>query len=293
MADKRPINVHTMLRHCDVGLALKCFNSLIKFSCQPLSMVIHDDGSLTRDDSKLLSDELPGSKIIFKQEADAIMEAVLKPYPNAYKFRQDDIFSLKLLDIPLMEKDDIAYCDCDIMFFRPFDQLFSWPDEKTSAIFMMDPFDECYSIRPWHLLGQGALKLSSSVNVGLIFFRKRAYDLDYVEWFLEKKEFRKIPIARWVEPTCWVALGYRSGTRLWDPQQIVLMRKNSRITDETVAAHLVAMYRKKFDYIIAQPPQSQREIVPVVLRTIQPRDCTAWRLTHAQLRRKARNIFLD
>jgi hypothetical protein len=127
------------------------FSSLLKLSIQPLKIVFHDDGSLTSEDIQQLS-HLPNTKVIERAEADERMNILLKEYPHSYNIRYEHPMFIKLLDTALLSEGDFAYCDTDILFFRPFDRLFSWPDQYTSAIFMMD-YLEAYSLFSWHLLG--------------------------------------------------------------------------------------------------------------------------------------------
>jgi hypothetical protein len=265
-----PITVNALICHRDVNQALICLGSLLKFSAQPLHMLIHDDGSLTPEDIEKLLDGLKGPTIISRPEADTQMEELLKNHPNCYKYRREHVYGLKLLDVALLSPSDFAYCDSDILFFRPFDGLFRFPHPDISAIFMRD-YAEAYSMLPWALLGINKPKLASKVNAGLIFFRKSAYDLDFLDWFLGQEQFRyKV---NWLEQTSWAALGHRAGCHQWNTEQIVLIRPWSYLTDRLVAGHFVGEVRHRLNEFHVLSEQTLDAGEPISVETFSPPDC--------------------
>jgi lipopolysaccharide biosynthesis glycosyltransferase len=205
MKSKSYTNVHSLLCHRDVEMALTCLGSLLRFSLEPIQMVIHDDGSLTCEDKSRLLNELKYTKIVSRNEADELMNQQLYNYPNCRRYRTDSVFGLKMLDIPLMSQENIAYCDSDILFLRPFRELFYISDPTVSALFMQDT-QEPYSLSFKGMIKSGS-KLASRVNAGLIFIRKGTYDLDFAEWFLNAEEFKFIPY--FTEQTFWAAFGQK------------------------------------------------------------------------------------
>jgi hypothetical protein len=281
------ITVHGLVCHEHVNMAYASFSSLLKFSVQPLQMLIHDDGSLTVEDIEKLSN-LTNTTVLSRPEADERMNPLLKNHPNCYKIRYEHPMFLKLLDTALLSQGDIAYCDTDVFFFQPFDGLFHWSEANTSAIFMKD-YLEAYSIFPWHLLGANKLKLPSKVNAGLMFVRKSAYDLDFIEWFLGKREYRSKPVHK-MEQTCWAALGYRIGCRLWHPEQVVLMRPDTTLTKQLVAGHFVKEIRYRLDEFIPQTQLDLQDASPTTVKTISSEDCDILGLAQNHLKRQANRI---
>ncbi|WP_013334345.1 hypothetical protein [Gloeothece verrucosa] len=280
------LNIHSLLCHQHLEMGLLCLGSLLKFSSLPLQLIIHDDGSLTSEDIEKLKKGLKDVKIVLRAEADELTNQLLKRHPNCYKFRYENVLGLKLLDIPLFSQGDIAYCDSDVLFFRPFDGMFCWPNSETSALFMMD-YQQAYSIRPWHLLGINNLRIPSKVNTGIMFIRNKAYDLDFIEWILGndrlKQIFRKIP--GWAEQTCWAALGFKVGCRLWHPQQIAMIHPGINLTDHLVAGHFISTYRfllKNF----SSNASIQANSNAVKVNTIQTEKCSILKLGLSQLNRK-------
>jgi hypothetical protein len=279
--------VHGLVCHGHVDMAYINFSSLLKYSVQPIKLVIHDDGSLTEQDkAKLIC--LQGAEVLSRPEADELMNPLLKKYPNCYKIRYEHPMFLKLLDIALLSSDDFGYCDTDVLFFRPFQGLFQWPDAKTSAIFMQD-YIEAYSVFPWHLIGTKKLSLPSKVNAGLMFVRKSAYDLDFVEWFLGQRTFRSKPIHK-MEQTCWAALGYRIGCRLWNPDQIVLMRTDTTLTEGMVAGHFVKEVRHCLKNFLLIDDTNIRTSQPILVDTIPAGDCDILNLAENHIKRQSNRI---
>jgi hypothetical protein len=245
MPDKR--SVRTLIGHKQVRVGLRCLASLLRFSSDPIGLVIHDDGTLTTEDRDTLVGDLPGSAIVSREEADAAVQPLLERYPKCRAYREGHPLALKLLDIPLLTAQELAYCDSDILFLRRFTRMFEWAGDGASAIFMRDA-QEAYSLRPWHIFPFGKIRVPGHINSGLIFYQTAKYDLDFVEWFLGRPElagvFRKRP--HWIEQTCWATLGWRAGCRVWSSAQLMIANpKMSGLSRDTVGIHFVAAYRGK------------------------------------------------
>lgn len=239
--------VRTLIGHKQVEVGLRCLGSLLRFSAEPTSLIIHDDGTLTVEDHETLFSDLPGSTIISRAEADAIVQPQLRQYPECRAYRERHPLALKLLDIPLLAQEELAYCDSDILFLKRFTGMFEWAGDDASAIFMRDA-QEAYSLRPWHISPFGKIRVPGHINSGLIFYRTSKFDLDFVEWFLARPElagvFSKRP--HWIEQTCWATLGWRAGCRVWSPVQLMIANpKMNGLSRDTVGIHFVAAYRGK------------------------------------------------
>jgi hypothetical protein len=237
--------VQTLMGHPHVEVGIQCLGSLIHYAAEPLSLIIHDDGTLTDDDQATLTSALPSVSVLPKAKADSMVLPLLEHYPNCAEYRRHHPLALKLLDMVLIGEGELAYCDSDILFLKRFKDLFSWPGAKITALFMADS-QEAYSLYPWHAWPLGAISLPHKINTGLIFFRREKFDLDYVEWLLGRPELSHVFGKRkhWIEQTCWAAIGWRAGCHVWNPRQLILADSNmSRLSDETVGIHFVAAYR--------------------------------------------------
>lgn len=234
--------VSSLIGHRDVGTGLLCLGSLAKHSREPVRFQLHDDGSLTENDREQLLNELPIHAIISRRQADAIASERLSRHPHCARYRQRYVYGLKLFDTPfLAPKDDLAFCDTDIFFLRPFRDLFSWPDEQTGCLMMQD-FQNAFAFRPWHLM-QPQIKVPARLNCGLFFFRRDNYDLDFLEWLLGHYEPLFDARYHWTEQTCWAALAWRCQGRFWKEKQVRVIRNEGSLTDDLVAAHFVTPVR--------------------------------------------------
>jgi hypothetical protein len=277
--------VRTLIGHRQLEVGLKCLPSLLRNSQEVISLVIHDDGSLTVEDCRQLRAALPGSTILLRDEADAILAPLLQRCPRSRAFRQANPLGLKLIDVSLLHSEDVAYCDSDILFLRPFERLFGWPREETNAIFMQDTQD-AYALKPWHIYPLGRIRIPRRINAGLIFFRRSFYDLDFIEWMLGEATLRAVFEKRphWVEQTCWAALGWRVGCNVWSPSQLMIANKAMKgLCRDTVGIHFVASYRSKLQDFLGQRFQER----PAVIESHPARLTSPLNILVEGLRRKA------
>jgi hypothetical protein len=227
-----------------------------------MTLLIHDDGTLNHEDCDKLVTALPGATIVSRNEADARIEPLLARYHKCRKYRQQHPLGLKLIDMALLETDELAYCDSDILFLKPYAELFKWPDDTTAAIFMQD-IQDAYSLHPWHIYPFSKIRLPQKINSGLIFFRTSVYDLEFIEWLLGQKRLEKVfkKRAHWIEQTCWAALGWRVGCSVWSARQFIIATPNMEaLSDETIGIHFVAACRGKLqDFPTQRDCRADRE----------------------------------
>lgn len=275
--------VATLLGHAHVEMALACLGSLLRYSAEPLSLRVHDDGTLTGEDRGRLTSLASGlgdPQFVSRAEADARVETVLAGRPALRAFRGSNPLALKLIDVPLMAGDGLAYCDSDVLFLRPFSRLFAFPGPETGAVFMSDR-QNAYSVRSWHLLPNGRLRLPCRVNSGVLLFRTRFYDPDLLEWYFARPEFQFAPV--WAEQTAWALLGQQAGCRLWDPDLVRLPGGDD--PGEAVALHFVSPLRSLLGPVLERSPDRTGE-PPVTVGTVAARRCHVWDLAWTEARRR-------
>jgi hypothetical protein len=245
------LNVHTLTCHAHVDLAITCIGSLLRHSADSFSIIIHEDGSLTPDDHARLDAALNHPQIIARRDADARMHELLRPFPALQRFRASNLFALKLLDIALLHDDPlIAYCDCDILFLKPFRNLYHIPPGAGGI--MMHDYESAYSIRSWHLLMHPSLRLAKDANAGLLCLHRSSLDLPLLERFVS------LPCSSaktyFTEQTSWALLAHAKKFHLFDPRQISFPA--IPIPEHAVAFHVVGGCRSMMPGILAQPPAS-------------------------------------
>ncbi len=280
--------VRTLLCHRDVNLAIQCLDSVLQLSEDPVTLVIHEDGSLTKDDQEKMSDKLPGIRFIRRSDADLVMMEKLRAHPHARTFREKSVWGLKLLDVVLAEPGHCFYLDGDIRFFRPFRGLFTGGATQGRCVFLRDNVWQAYSIRPWHLLDRRKLRVGSGINTGLTLCDPAVYDLDFVDWFLAQPDWRVIPA--WTEPTCWAALAIRVGGSCVSPKQMVNLYPRARITSETVGGHFLSSYRDEWSDLLIAPFRRDSPTLSVQMEPLAPLHSLG--LLCNQAKRKMQNTFL-
>lgn len=284
-------DVRCLLGHKHVELTVTCLGSLLRHSRDAVALYLHDDGSLTDEDVQRLTSALAGAIIVRRPEADARMAEVLRRFPHSAKFRLRSAFGLKLLDtVHLSAGDTFAYCDSDILFFRPFRNFYALPD-ACDSVFMAD-HDDAYSVRSWGLLASRDLRLAQRINSGLIALRRTSYDPDRIEWYLSQPAHHAKPY--FVEQTCWSMVAMATRGRTWSMKQVVMAHPGMTINEDVVAVHFVGMHRALLPQYLS-PSQATTNSSPVEsFPTDAVRRCTsarlAWVETNRVLERLAKRL---
>jgi hypothetical protein len=254
-----------------LSTTLLCLPTLVRYSADPLTIIVHEDGSLSSKSRELLQAAVPGVEFVNRRDADDAVNGSLARYPNCRAARDSNIMFLKMFDVALLEPGDLAYCDSDILFLRPFQNLFPDCTPGPAALFMTDS-RHGYAVRPWQLSPLGKIRLAGHSNAGLMRIKKGFLDLDYVEWLLKRLSLSSAWARRkyWHEQTCWAALGGRAGCALWDRNQIVMATRDMRgFSNESVAIHFVSTYRNHLQSYL--PRSSPEDVPPVLIRSRQAR----------------------
>ncbi|MEA2602415.1 MAG: hypothetical protein QOF89_3407 [Acidobacteriota bacterium] len=282
-----PLRVTSIVGHRQVEMAVLCLGSLLRHSAEELALRLHDDGSLTMEDRERLAGALRDPEVVSRAEADERTGDFLARHPALRAFRRGNVMALKLIDAMLFAGDELAYCDSDILFLRPFSGLYPLGETLAGAMFMSDR-QNAYSIRSWHLLRYPGLRLPRRLNAGLTAFRAAGFDLDLLEWYVSRPKFQFSPV--WMEQTAWGLLAGRVGCRLWDPRRIRLPEPGEvEAPEEVVALHFVSPLRDLLPRILEWAPDRTGE-TPVALETVPARRCRSWDLAWTELRRRAARI---
>ena len=271
--------VASLLGHRYVDLAILCLGSLLKSSAEPLALRLHDDGSLTPEDCERLAEALGEPEMVPRPEGDERTADVLARRPALAAFRRSNPLALKLIDAVLYSGEELAYCDTDVLFLRPFSGLF--PAEAPAAVFMSDR-QNAYSVRSWHLALHRRLRLARRVNSGVIRFPTAAWDPDLLEWYFARPEFGFAPV--WSEQTAWSLLGWRAGCRLWDPRLIRFPEPGEGMLEEAVALHFVSPLRDLLPGFLEWVADRTSE-PPVTIGTVPTCRCRSWDLAWSEARR--------
>jgi hypothetical protein len=227
--------VHTLICHRDLAMAAHNLLTLKRNSTNPVRFLLHDDGTLTEADADCLRVRLGEVDILWRREADQMAGKFLAAHPKCLAFRRSNVFGLKLFDITFNGEPQIAYCDADVVFFRPFEELFQIPDQW-SAVFMRDIYSGV-ACSPQDLWSNPKLLFPKRANAGLMCIRSGLLDLEFVEWLLGLELLHFRTAASWIEQMCWGALAARKTFGFYDPKQIVMVSNRTHFSQKMVAGH--------------------------------------------------------
>lgn len=267
-ADAPVIYVHSMIGHGTMAVTKKCLPTLARYSQERVQIIVHDDGSLTQEDCEQLRDLLPVHSIILREQSDADARTFLRNHPKCLLFRETTVFGMKLFDPAFYEpSENIAYCDSDIFFMRPFTGLFTMPSSDTRAVFMKDVWDG-YALSPQRVQPLGKLDLPGCANAGLMLVAKHCVNLDRIETLLSddilQRDFAQTPL--WSEQTTYAILAGSAGSLNFDAEQILMAQEglDTLVSDRCVGIHFVSTYRHLLDsYIKNGLARSESAPVPI------------------------------
>jgi hypothetical protein len=280
-----PVVVCSLLGKRQVELALTCLRSLKSLSAEPIHLRLHDDGTLEPSDRERLARDLGSPTFVLRTEADDRIASWLANYPALAAARRANPYLLKLLDIvALSHHDTVAYCDADVYFLRPFTGLFDFPSDEIGACFMQDS-GYAYTLRPWQA-ARYWLHLPLLANSGLIYFRKRHFDLDLLEWFFSHPEFHIMPV--WSEQTAWALMGARAGCWLYDDEQISVPLPQGSLPKDRIALHFVKPARERLREVVCDPSPRNGEPVPIRIRPA--RIASPWKLLADGVARRSKRL---
>jgi hypothetical protein len=253
---------------------------------------LHDDGTLAADDVERLAAELRDPEIVPRAEADERASAFLARHPALRELRRRNVLALKLIDTVMYSGEELAFCDTDVLFLRPFTGLFEQLRETGAGAVFMSDWQNAYSLRSWHLFRHSVLRLPLRANTGLMAFRTAGYDLDLLEWYVARQEFQFCPV--WMEQTAWVLLGMREECRIFEPEQIAIPRPGAAPrADRRVALHFTSTVR---DLLPLWAPLAGCEEpdprLPVSIRSAPAGRCRAFNLAVTESRRVLKRTFL-
>jgi hypothetical protein len=201
--DTADFEIHSLLGSRHVGMCLWSIKSFLHHSGRRFSVVLHDDGTLTRSDIKKLEHHLTGVQVIDKATADREIADKISPYSNVYAYRfgqlgktqwgkKMSVFALKLLDFNLLTNaSKILVLDTDVLFFRQPDEIINWADRGTGVGCRycyedyLPIFDDLGEI----IRFQKKSTPSCYFNSGVICFDKAALDLSILDkWLGDNQE---------------------------------------------------------------------------------------------------------
>ena len=171
--------IHSLVCHDHLYCYLYCIKSLL-MHLHDCSVIVHDDGSLTRKDKLHLKKHIKGVIIYDLIQADRAVLPKLQKYPLLKKLRSQYVLIKKITDFSLLSKTGkIIALDSDILFLNRPKELIQWSEsnKKTALLSDESPVDSHQD----RFLINTSFKYIPSLNSGLICYYVDMVDLDLAE----------------------------------------------------------------------------------------------------------------
>ncbi len=236
-----PVPIFSLQCHKYLDVALTCLPTLLQQCQDPIELIIHDDGTLTAEDCDRLRDRLGPIRIISRAEADDLVIPQLAGKPKCREYRNTHPLSQKLIDAALLAARPFLLCDGDVFFLNSFKNLDRRSETAEQLVFMRD-FANYYVIKLMGTMtGPYKAPLADCVNSGLLYCTERAFDLDFIEWYLSNPAF--VMNKHLAEQTVWAALAARSSAYFFDTKQVRFPLPELKLSRDLLALHFVSPLR--------------------------------------------------
>jgi len=275
------LEVHNLVCHRDISIALTCLTSLLATSQEKLQIFVHDDGSLIDEDKICLRAALPDSLLISRDHADCAMADALEMLPTLREARLQIPHLLKVLDVPMLcRSDNVCFVDSDVFFLRAHQGLFEISKTRSVCARFMSDTRTCHGFRLKNFWPLGPVSPIARLNSGLFCIKRNVIDFDWVEAVCSRVGLSQMLQHRsWFEQGLWAAIAGRVGCEMIDRSQIAIAEIVSQIPQDPIALHFITPVRASLKNYPAnaQPSRSAEKIrsVPAAHYTILHAGCAA------------------
>jgi len=177
------VEIHSGLCHCDMDIYLIAIKSFLRFYSS-VAVVVHNDGTLTDEDRKLLRKHIVGIRIINKKEADIIANKILADKPNCKLRRHPFIFNTQIFDYPILSNTEkLISLDSDIVFIKKPTEIINWikKDDAREVLFNSEG-----KIGYTDDAREKGIYLKAHINIGFVCYFKDSMNFDLIEDCLGK-----------------------------------------------------------------------------------------------------------
>lgn len=207
------IEIHALTCERDYTDLLWCLKTLFLYAERRFNVVLHDDGSLTPEALRHLSEHLPGTIVVSPRQADERMHAVMAGYPACRTFRDRLPLARKLFDFPAFAGGDrFLVLDSDVLFFRRPDEMlrllesgepFTMADYQDGYVFSRDQIAERYGVN-----------VLPAVNTGVCCMTRDMCDYDLLDRCCRDLDAAGLLSHGWAEQTLIAIMFSKPGRRM-------------------------------------------------------------------------------
>jgi len=285
------LEVHNVVCHRDLPIALVCLRSLLTTSQEQAGLVVHDDGSLINDDQASIRAELPNVSVISRNQADCELAEHLEVFPTLREARSRIPHLLKVVDVPMLcRSENASFVDSDVLFLRAHQGLFQISHTRSVQCRFLFDIRTCHGFRLKDFWPLGPVSPIARLNSGLFCIKRNVIDFDWIEAVCRRVGLSQILQHRfWFEQGLWAAIAARVGCEMIDRSQIATAEARNQIPSDPIALHFVTPVRDLLEHYatLAQASRHAEGIrsVPASRYTILH---AAWAATLFRFRRLLR-----
>ena len=241
-------SVHMLLCNRDFEMSICALRSFVFFCGKSFEFIIHEDGTLTRDQKEYILKNFPKSEIIAYDRSLNLAKETFGEGSEIYKMRLKGVMMLKLIDIRLFSKKKKAVVlDSDILFFRkPSEILDAATRFDVPSLFNKDVSPSLMA--PKEILESICSKpIPERINAGFSVLYTDAIDFVLIEKWLKDLKDRKVDfIMHRIEQSLitMLCVNHKSGIDYLPETYDVSFEKD---VGQSVCKHYVGVIRHGFE----------------------------------------------
>jgi hypothetical protein len=214
----RICEIHVLTYEKDWLNLIWTLKSFYHYSQRSYALCIHDDGTLTAENLKILHYHFPAARIIQRQQSDQHVLQTLRFYPRCLEFRQTNHLSQKVFDfVEYLESDRMFLLDSDVLFFAEPTELLKRLENPTYQFNIVNrDVASAYTVDPALIQQICGFTLIDRFNSGLGLIHKASLNLDWIEEFLALPDI--IGHFWRIEQTLYALCSSRFGGELLPPE---------------------------------------------------------------------------
>ncbi len=184
--DASVAEIHVLTSANDYLNLVWALKSFYHFSDRRYALCIHDDGTLTNEIRRTLTQHFPAARILNRRQAEFEVLATLQNYPLCRKFREANHLSPKVFDFRhYLQADRMLLLDSDVLFFAEPKELLrrlETPEYRLNCV--NGDIQSAYTVTPQLAQEHCGVRLIERFNSGLGLIHRESLNLDWIEEFL-------------------------------------------------------------------------------------------------------------
>jgi len=238
--DASVCEIHVLTSGSDWLNLIWALKSFYRASGRSYALCIHDDGSLTIEQRRILLEHFPRARLIARQRADEEVLTALAGFPLCKRFRESNHLAPKIFDFRhYLRADRMLLLDSDVLFFsEPTELLRRIEDSNYLKNTANGDVASAYTVDPKVVTQECEVNLIARFNSGLGLIHRESLKLEWMEEFLG---LPGILAHFWrIEQTLFALCSSRFGVELLPSEYDVFL---DGVVDERPARHYVGAIR--------------------------------------------------